>query len=91
MKYDTTFPPNLTLSLTMVLAYGGLVAAFAGLHSSSPSQTPAGTAPSPSVAGPPAASASMPLSTIASPGNLRLRMTLPYVPSTTTREAEQEI
>jgi hypothetical protein len=32
-----------------------------------------------------------PLPEIASPGSLRLRMTLPYMPGNATREADQEI
>lgn len=91
MKSATTLSPHLTLSLVMVLVYSGLVATVAGPPSRSPPQNSADAAPAPSIPSSPATSAPIPLSTIASPGNLRLRMTLPYVPSTTTREAEQEI
>jgi|JI81BgreenRNA_FD_contig_51_3347700_length_539_multi_2_in_0_out_0_1 hypothetical protein len=87
MKPSTATPaPNLGLSLVMALLYSGLVATLVALHPGPPPAYPGAAIQSATIE-----TSAAPLTEIASPGSLRLRMTLPYMPGNVPREADQEI
>ncbi|SDD15889.1 hypothetical protein SAMN04488509_101491 [Aquimonas voraii] len=75
---------RLAFSLVSTLAYCGLLAALFALH-------PSAVAPIEAMRSPPAGGLAMPLPRATTPGSLKLRMTLPYVPGGGARPADQEI
>jgi len=87
MKPSTATPAtNLGLSLVMAVLYSGLVATLVALHPGPPAAYEGAAMRSATIG-----TSAAPLPEIASPGSLRLRMTLPYMPGNATREADQEI
>lgn len=85
-RHALPISPTLTLSLLMAMAYSGLLAMLIALHPGAPQQA-AGWASKPIET----STSPVPMPKVAAPGSLRLRMTLPYMPGTGAREAEQEI